>query len=147
MSTPPPPPPTRPATGRRRSLEHGSIIHLAGGERGAISDRSDGAVAEVGDARQAFAETHPTSSGKVYPHPDGFAAAGVGVSEQAQPVAERGAGVLDGFVCDSDRHGRMLRASVRAGNRPIRPTQTRTKVTAPHTSEPSAGTRRIFRGC
>jgi hypothetical protein len=50
-------------------------------------------------------------------------------------------------VCESDRHGRMLRAPGRPGNRPIGPTRTRTKVTGPHTSEPDAGTRRIFRGC
>ena len=104
-------------------------------------------VAEVGDAREAFAKTHPTGSCQVYSHPNGLIVTAVGASEQAHPVAERGTGVLDGFVRDSDRHGRMLHASGRPGNRPIRPTQTRTKVTGPHTSEPEAWTRRIFRGC
>jgi len=83
----------------------------------------------------------------VDPHPDGLIVAAVGASQQAQPVAERGTGVLGGFVCDSDRHGRMLLASGGPDNRPIGPTRTRTKVTGPHTSEPAAGTRRIFRGC
>ena len=102
---------------------------------------------EVGDAREALAETHPTSSSQVHPDPHRLAVAAVGAPELAHPVAERGAGVLDGLVCDVDRHGRMLPASVRPGNRPIRPTQTRTKVTGPHTAEPDARTRRIFRGC
>ena len=102
---------------------------------------------EVGDPRQALAKTHPTGSSQVHANPHRLALTAIGAPELAHPVSERGAGILAGLVCDVDRHGRMLPAPVRPGNRPIRPTRTGTKVTGPHTSEPDHGTRRIFRGC
>ena len=102
---------------------------------------------EVADAGEALAEAHPTGASEMDPNPHRLALAAVGAPELAHPVAERGAGILAGLVCDVDRHGRMLPAPVHPGNRPIRPTRTGTKVTGPHTAEPDARTRRIFGAC